>query len=69
MCAGKINKALEVTLLRILLDLDDVIPDSSNTNFRHTTTHEILIEKHPPGKPAPMNSMLQGFPTQFSSRT
>ena len=44
-----------------VLGLDDVIPDSSHAN-PPCTTREILIEKHPPGKPASTNTLLQGSP-------
>ena len=45
-----------------VLGLDDVIPDSSQI-IPPRTTREILDEKHPPGKPASVNSLLPGSPT------
>ena len=44
-----------------VLGLDDVIPDSSHANPLRTT-REILVEKHPLGKPASTNTLLQGSP-------
>ena len=44
-----------------VLSLDDVISDSSHTNSPRTI-HEILVEKHPLGKPASTNILLQGSP-------
>ena len=43
-----------------------MIPGSSQTDAT-CTVHEILIEKHPPGKPASTNSLLQGLPMPMNS--
>ena len=62
MSRGKVNKALRLLSSNSsggVLDLDEVIPDSNSPR----TTREILVEKHPPGKPASTNSILQDTPT------
>ena len=64
MSRGKVNKALRLLSYNSsggVLGLDDVIPASSHANLPRTT-REILIEKHPLGKPASTNSLLQGSP-------
>lgn len=45
--SGKVNKALRCLSGGVLA----MIPDSSNDST-HRTTRDILVEKHPPGKPA-----------------
>ena len=68
MSRGKVNKALKLLSSNSsggVLGLDNVIPDSSRVNPPHTT-REILIEKHPPGKPASTNTLLQGSPMQVN---
>jgi len=62
MTAGKVNKALRLLSSSPsggVLSLDEVIPDS----IAPRTTREVLIEKHPSGKPASPSSLLQGTPT------
>ena len=64
MSRGKVNKALRLLSSNSsggVLSLDDVISDSSHTNSPRTI-REILVEKHPPGKPASTNILLQGSP-------
>jgi len=58
MSAGKISSSPSGRVLTI----DDVIPGSSQNN-ETCTVCEVLIEKHPPGKPASPNSLIQGLPT------
>ncbi len=61
MSRGKVNKALRLLSSNSsggVLGLDDVIPDSDSP----PTTREILVEKHPPGKPASSSSVVQGSP-------
>ena len=68
MSRGKVNKALRLLSYNSsggVLGLDDVNPASSHVNLPHTT-REILIEKHPLGKPASTNSLLQGSPMQVN---
>ena len=63
MSSGQVNKALWYLLKKIkntsggILSLDDDIPDSANDPFRRTT-QDILVEEHPPGKPALRNYLL-----------
>ncbi len=62
MSSGKINKALRLLSENPaggVLDLNDKIQDAA-TN--HRTVRDILNEKHPPGKPADQNYMLQYNP-------
>ena len=62
MSRGKVNKALRLLSSNSsggVLDLDEVIPDSNSPR----ATREILVEKHPPGKPASTNSILQDTQT------
>ena len=64
MSRGKVNKSLRLLSSNSssgVLSLDDLIPDSSHTNSPRTIC-EILVEKHPPGKPASTNILLQGSP-------
>ena len=49
-----------------VLTLDEVVPDSSNGS-PHLTTRDILIEKHPPGKPAQQIYLLQEHPIPTDS--
>ena len=69
MSHGKVNKALRLLSSNSsvgVLSLDDVISDSSHTNLPRTI-REILVEKHPPGKPASTNILLQGSPMPMNS--
>ena len=62
MSRGKVNKALKLlssNFLCCVVDLDEVISDFNSPR----TTREILVEKHPPGKPGSTNSILQDTPT------
>ena len=55
MSCGKVNKALRLLSSNSsggVLGLDDVIPDSSHANLPRTT-HEVLVDKHLLGNPAP----------------
>ena len=64
MSSGKVNKALRCLSKNVsggVLAMDDMIPASSNGST-HRTTRDILVEKHPPGKPAHQNYMLQDTP-------
>ena len=61
---GKVNKALRLLSSNSsdgVLSLDNVIPDSSHANPPRTTC-EILIEKHPLGKPASTNILGSPVP-------
>ena len=62
---GEINKALRLLSNSSsgILGLDDMIPDQADGSPQRTT-REILIEKHPAGKPAPAINLLQGHPGQ-----
>ncbi len=62
---GKINKALRLLSNSSsgVLGLDDMVPDQADGSPQRTT-REVLIEKHPPGKPAAPNNLLQGHPGQ-----
>ena len=64
MSLGKVNKALRYLSKNStggILGLDDKILTPSNcTSYR--TTRDILEEKHPPGKPADQNYLLQDNP-------
>ena len=62
---GKINKALRLLSNSSsgILGLDDMIPDQADGSLQRTT-REILIEKHPAGKPAPAINLLQGHQGQ-----
>ena len=64
MTAGKVKalRLLSSSSASGILDLDEVIPDPC-PNKPPRTTRDILIEKHPQGKPAPTDSLLQAIPT------
>ena len=67
MSRGKVNKALRLLSSNSsggVLDLDEVIPGSNSPR----TTREILVDKHPPGKPASTNNILQDTPTPVNPR-
>ncbi len=64
MSTGKVNKALRYLSTDPtggVLGLNDKIPDPSNGTTHHTV-RDILEEKHPPGKPANINYLLQDNP-------
>ncbi len=63
MSSGKTLRLLSEIPAGGVLDLNDKIPDAAkDTDTNYRTVRDILNEKHPPGKPADQNYLLQNNP-------